>query len=345
MKTFTTKVIAGLVSAFALTASWTTAAAQGEPIKWRYYTAHTTDRDVFKFEQDWANMVTEASNGRLEVKVFPGGSLGFKVGDMLGALKNGLVETSYIYAGYYGRTEPALPLVLPQMVFNTRKEFLDILPEVYKTYSDVYKQWGVKVASMWPTVTCHIAVIGKEKFNTLDSLQGKRVRVWEAQQVNSLKGVGVVGTVVPQNDIYLSFKTGMIDAVIHYPDALKVLSLAEDAKYFSLLQPVPVVQGIGISQRAFDALPQDLQKVVEEASKKHSEKYSSSESDCAAEAEHIKWAEENGVKRLPDFSAEDRQRLSDAAVESWRARAEQVGGKALEVQKRMENALLELREQ
>src|SRR3546814_2563952 len=101
------------------------------------------------------------------------------------------------------------------MVFNTRAEFLYILPAAYATYAYLYSELNINIASMWPTSTCHSAIIGKEKFNTMDSLKGKRVRVWEAQQVNSLRALDVVGTVVPQNDIYLAFKTGMIDAIVH----------------------------------------------------------------------------------------------------------------------------------
>ncbi|MCQ9617443.1 TRAP transporter substrate-binding protein DctP [Paenalcaligenes niemegkensis] len=318
--------------------------AQEKPIEWRYYTAHTADREVFKLETDWANMINEATDGRLKVVVYPGGALGFKESDMLGALKNGLVESSYVYAGYYGRSQPVLPLVLPQMVFNTRDEFLSLLPTVYEAYEDLYADWDVKVASMWPTSSCHITVIAKEEFNTLDSLKGKRVRVWEAQQVNSLRAVDVVGTVVPQNDIYLAFKTGMIDAIVHYPEALRTLSLAEDAKYFSLLQPVPVVQGIGISERAFNALPADLQEIVQSVSDEHRSKWAAdSKTDCKEEQQHLEWAAENGVERSPDFSESDRNKLSEAAIEVWRARAEQVGGEAEEIQKRIEDALMKLR--
>jgi TRAP-type C4-dicarboxylate transport system substrate-binding protein len=337
-------LIPGLLLAAAAIGASSAAFAQEKPIEWRYYTAHTADRDVFKLETDWANMINEATKGRLQVKVYPGGSLGFKESDMLGALKNGLVESSYIYAGYYGRTQPALPLVLPQMVFNTRAEFLDILPAAYAAYADLYSEWNINIASMWPTSTCHIAIIGKEKLNTMDSLKGKRVRVWEAQQVNSLRALDVVGTVVPQNDIYLAFKTGMIDAIVHYPEALRTLSLAEDAKYFSLLQPVPVVQGIGISERAFKALPADLQEIVRKTSDEHRKKWAADAStDCQQEQRHLDWAKEHKVERLPDFSAEDREKLSRAAIQAWRARAVQVGGDAEKVQKRMEDALMKLR--
>jgi len=345
MKRFiTNKVLSGVLLGAVAFGTPAVTAAQDKPIEWRYYTAHTADREVFKLETDWADMINEATDGRLKVTVYPGGALGFKESDMLGALKNGLVESSYVYAGYYGRSQPVFPLVLPQMVFNTREEFLSLLPTVYDAYKDLYADWDVKVASMWPTSSCHIAIIAKEKFNTLEALEGKRVRVWEAQQVNSLRAVDVVGTVIPQNDIYLAFKTGMVDAIVHYPESLKTLSLAEDANYLSLLQPVPVVQGIGISERAFNALPADLQEIVQKVSDEHSNKWAADSSeDCKEEQQHLQWAAENGVEQLDDFSDADRTRLSEAAIQVWRARAAQVGGEAEEMQQRIENALMEVR--
>src|SRR3546814_15686435 len=81
-------LIPGLLLAAASIGVSSAVIAKEKPIEWRYYTAHTADRDVFKLETDWANMIDEATKGRLQVKVYPGGSLGCKESDMLGALKN-----------------------------------------------------------------------------------------------------------------------------------------------------------------------------------------------------------------------------------------------------------------
>src|SRR3546814_10147322 len=116
------------------------------------------------------------------------------------------------------------------------------------------------------------------------------------------------------------------------------------SKYFSLLQPVPVVQGIGISERAFKALPADLQEIVRKTSDEHRKKWAADAStDCQQEQRHLDWAKEHKVERLPDFSAEDREKLSRAAIEAWRARAAQAGGDAVTVQNRMDKAFLKLR--
>src|SRR3546814_18709086 len=114
------------------------------------------------------------------------------------------------------------------------------------------------------------------------------------------------------------------------------------SKYFSLLQPVPVVQGIGISERAFKALPADLQEIVRKTSDEHRKKWAADAStDCQQEQRHLDWAKEHKVERLPDFSAEDREKLSRADIEPWRARATQAGGDDEHGQNRMEDELLE----
>ena len=50
------------------------------------------------------------------------------------------------------------------------------------------------------------------------------------------------------------------------------------------------------------------------------------------------------MERLPDFSDEDRNLISQAAIEVWRARAKEVSSKAEEYQGRMEEALAKHRE-
>src|SRR3546814_11457014 len=80
----------------------------------------------------------------------------------------------------------------------------------YELYEELYGEWGTEVSSMWPTLTCSIAAIGKEPFDSIESMQGKRIRVWEAQQVDTLQKLGVAALVIPQNDLYLAFKTGQV---------------------------------------------------------------------------------------------------------------------------------------
>lgn len=318
-------------------------AAAQDKIVWRFHTSHSQERDVFAAQADWADSITKATNGRLEVKVYPGGALGFKDADMLGALKAGLVETSFVYGGYYARDEPAFPVIMPQMVFNSREEMMRIFPTAYKMYQELYNEWGIHLSTMWPTLTCNVATIGKTKFGSIADMKGKRIRVWEAQQIDTLKKLGVAAVVIPQNDLYLALKTGTLDGAVHFPDALKDLSLAEDAKYFSLMQPAPVAQAIGISKKALDALPEDLRRIVNEVSEAHRKKWEAESGACKAEKEKIAWALSQGVQQLPDFSAEDRAAISKAAVEVWRERAELAGAKASKYQKAMEEALMKAR--
>src|SRR3546814_9069288 len=80
---------------------------------------------------------------------------------------------------------------MPRMVVNTREEFLALIPMAYELYEELYGEWGTEVSSMWPTLTCSIAAIGKEPFDSIESMQGKRIRVWEAQQVDKLQKLGV----------------------------------------------------------------------------------------------------------------------------------------------------------
>jgi TRAP-type C4-dicarboxylate transport system substrate-binding protein len=331
----------GILAATSFSASAVHAA--DNPIVWRMHTPHTEGRMVYGMEKDWADMVMAGTNNRIKVQMYPGGALGFKDADILGAMKNGLVETSYVYGGYYSRDEPALGMILAQMVFNSREEFLKTMPAAFEQYGKLYADWGIQLASLWPTLTCNVATMGKEPYPSLKSLQGKKIRVWEAQQVDTLKQLGVSAVVIPQNDLYLAMKTGVVDGAVHFPEALKELSLHEDAKYFSLMQPAPVAQGIGISKKALQSLPVDLQKAVQEASAKHREKWLSKTQECQSEKEDIEWATGKGVKKIPDFSAEDRQRISDVAVKVWRARAARVGGKAVEYQQIMEKELMKVR--
>src|SRR5690606_17739273 len=113
-------------------------------------------------------------------------------------------------------------------------------------------------------------------------------------QAETLRKLGVSAVVIPQNDLYLALKTGTVDGAIHYVQGLKDLSLADDAKYFSIVQPAPVVQGIGISKKALDALPEDLREIVRRTSEAHRKKWRELTQNCFAEGQDIKWDIERG---------------------------------------------------
>ena len=334
-------VAAALVVSIAPVAA--TAQTQEKPVVWRMHSPHTTGRLVFQAQKDWAEMIEKASGGRIKMEIYPGGSLGFKDADILGALKNGLLETSYLYGSYYTRDEPALGLILAQMVFNSRDEMLAMLPTAFEQYRKLYDGWDVHLTTMWPTLNCNVAAMGKNPYPDLASMKGKKIRVWEAQQVDTLKALGVAAVVIPQNDLYLAMKTGVVDGAIHFPEALKELSLHEDAKFFSLVQPVPVAQSMGISKKALAALPPDLRDAVLKASEAHRQKWLAQTRECKTEEQDIAWALAKGVKQLPPFSEADRKALSDAAIKVWRERAAKVGEKGVRYQQLMEAELMKVR--
>lgn len=330
---------------FLATASFgvATSHAADKPVMWRMHSPHTEGRVVYEMQKDWSDMVMKATGNQVKIQMYPGGALGFKDADILGAMKNGLVEASYVYGGYYGRDEPSLGMILAQMAFNSREEFLKVMPVAFQQYGKLYDEWGIHLASLWPTLNCNVATMGKEPYPSIKSLQGKKIRVWEAQQVDTLKQLGVSAVVIPQNDLYLAMKTGVVDGAVHFPEALKELSLHEDAKYFSLMQPVPVAQGIGVSKKALQALSPELREIVLQTSAKHREKWLKQNQQCQTEQQDIEWAIGKGVKHMPDFSAEDRKLISDTAIKVWRARAVKIGDKAVKYQQIMEKELMKVR--
>lgn len=317
--------------------------AADKPVTWRMHTPHTEGRVVYGMQKDWSDMVMKSSDGRIHIEMYPGGALGFKDADILGAMKNGLVEVSYVYGGYYGRDEPSLGMILAQMAFNSREEFLKVLPVAFEQYGKLYGEWGIHLASLWPTLNCNVATMGKDPYPSIASLKGKKIRVWEAQQVDTLKQLGVSAVVIPQNDLYLAMKTGVVDGAVHFPEALKELSLYEDAKYFSLMQPVPVAQGIGVSKKALQALSPELREIVIQTSAKHREKWLQLTKECKTEQRDIDWAISKGIEKLPDFSPEDAKLISETAIKVWRARAVKIGDKAVQYQQVMEKELMKVR--
>lgn len=246
--------------------------AADDVIKWRMQVLWDSGTLPFKIEEQFAARVKELTGGRLEIKIFPPGSL-VPTAEMLDALQAGLIDMMKQYEGYYiGKMpEVAFTSSLP-CGFSDTWQFetwfwqlggVDILREAYA------KQGCYYIA---PTIYGQEPIHSKFPIRSLADLEGKKGRfVGLAGPVMQKLGASV--TPLPTAEVYSALEKGVIDFADRGGLAANYdAGLYEVADYIILPgfhQPTTATCYVA-NMGAWKKLPADIQAIVETAAREAS---------------------------------------------------------------------------
>jgi TRAP-type transport system periplasmic protein len=339
-----TKAIAALAGLAVLGAGPRQPAAQA--IEWRMDVSVVQTRPEAKYVAQFADRVNENAKGRLKINVYYGGSLGIGQADALRSLKAGSVEMAMLYAGYFGRDAPDLALAIVQGVVLTPQEGRKIVAPLTEIYREYYESWNTRVVGWVSAQIYDISVFCKQPVNTLADLKGKKLRVWSKDQVDAFTRLGVSAQIIGQNDLYIALQTGVVDCALYVAAIAKTISLQEVTKHAAYLHTYsPLPSAIGVSRRAWDKLPADLQAVVLEAGDWIYRKALDNILDSGDEEKaRQEFTQSGAVKFLEPFPLADRKALYEAASEVWKQSAEKVGRRAPQYYRTISSALEKIRQ-
>jgi TRAP-type transport system periplasmic protein len=316
------------------------ALAADKPIKWRFASHLVPGRAEYQDQETWAKRINEKSGGRLEITVYPNGALGFKPTDHLRVLKTGMVEAASIYSAYLVRDEPTFSSLLVNGAISDPSDYKKILDPMIEIKKKILDKWGIVWTGDHFAFANWIGVYSNEPIRTLDVLKGKKMRVWGKDQIEVFSRLDVAAQIVPQAELYIALKTGVIDASLYAPGAVKSISLQEVTKYASWIYPIAdPFSSLAVSQKAWSKLPDDLKKIVlaegDALLKETLDKYIPD----SAYVEAYKFFEDNGGKILEPFSIKDRKKVQQVAFDVWKEMAEKAGPMAVENYKILKAAL------
>ena len=306
--------------------------ALAQPVNWKMHIVWVPARPEAQDYQRFVDLVNERAKGKLNITLYPGGSLGVKDIDMLRVLPAGnVIQIAGLYPGYMTRDVPEFAVTVPPGVISNAPTLVKALPALTKIYQETYDTWGIKLLGYIAHPVRDTHIYCKEPISSLAQLKGKKLRVWEKFHVQAFDSLGVAAQVVGQNDLYLAMKTGVVDCAVYpigFANTISLQEVAPNASYLFpyVLHPLNLI----VAKKAFDALPADVQKIVvdaaQEVEKKTVANYVNGDFDKVAHAEFA----QKGGKLLAPFSAADQAAFQKAARAIWETEAKEIGKKAQE---------------
>ena len=243
-------------------------AAELPTLKWRLASSFPKSLDtIFGAADDFAKRVLEATGGKFEIRVFPGGELvpAFSVMD---AVKDGTVECGHTASYYFFGKDPtfaldtAVPFGLTYRQFAAWTKYgggMELLREFFGGYNIMNFPMGNTGVQMGGWF--------RKEIKTVKDLEGLKFRVGGfAGQV--LAKLGVVPQQIPGGDVYPSLEKGTIDAaewIGPYDD--EKLGFNKVAKYYyypGWWEGGPNLS-LYIGKDKWDSLPPEYQAIIQAA--------------------------------------------------------------------------------
>jgi TRAP-type C4-dicarboxylate transport system substrate-binding protein len=212
-------------------------------------------------------MIDAMSGGRLQLEVYSSNEL---VPDMdaADAIATGVIDMALIHWDQYSGTVPSGAVEQIPFLWKNTDEKLPayfvwgVADAIRKEAESVYD--GLKIVG-W-TIADPGAIIFKDEFETLADLKGRIINVDDPMASILRDNFGLSITFFPPEEIYTALALGTLDGTEYGSEvAMTAMGLEEVAKYLML----PHYQqfwagGYSVNQDKFEALPDDLQAILEE---------------------------------------------------------------------------------
>ncbi len=211
----------------------------------------------------WGKEVEARSNGRLVFKFYPGGVQGDET-DVLQKIRFGQLQgaafTGYGIGHIYS---PARVLEIP-FLFRNYGEIDYVRHHLMPSFERGFKQHGFRLLGWMEVGFVHF--FSKKPIHSLDDLKQRRIWLWQGDPLGQafFDASNLAPVPLSITDVFTSLSTGLINTVYCTPLAAIALQWFTQVSYMTEL---PMADGIGalvVSNRFFDRLPPDLQKLLQD---------------------------------------------------------------------------------
>lgn len=240
----------------------------GETFTWKVQAYTATGTTFYEYAEHLCDLIETMSGGRIKIELYGAGELVASF-DVPNAIRDGILDAEYGYAGLWTSVEYGMPLFC-----STPCEFSDPFDVLYwLEYGGGYDIWRDAISSYDCTVYAG-GILDAENFlwsdkliKNVDDLKKLKIRMMPVMgDILAANGCSVV--FLAGDEVVSSMERKVIDAGEYSTSALdETFGFQDVAKYYykpGLHQPTSVQEFV-IRNESFNALPEDLQAIVKSA--------------------------------------------------------------------------------
>ena len=249
----------------------------------------TDTTSVITVTREMADKVLEATDGSVEIQVFPDSTLGSQ-DDFLEGVQMGTVDMCIIAAGALEDYYDQYAVYSVPFLFNSTQAAYDFFKsEDGQAINDAFcEQTGMRVVGLFNEGFRQ--VWSKNPIHELADFSGMKLRVPDVSlYINMFSELGAQATVVPAGDLYTALQTGLVEGMELPIASVFGASTYEQVKYCTLTNHIGGAMCLLINEGTWESLTEDEQNAIlqfaDEASAKDRENLTALEEEDRAQIE------------------------------------------------------------
>lgn len=217
------------------------------------------------FLQKWADEIKEATNGRVEITVYAGGTLA-SMTDALDAVKQRTCDIAMCYTNIFAGQFPLTDVVsLPMTGINNSEQATNVLWDLMD-YSEALRDELKNFKVIGVFTNANNIICSTKPVHDQSEIKGLKVRVSAGTPADMAVAWGATPMTFAPSDIFQSVEKGVIDAyMIDYP-GVDSYALYEVTPYYTEMPFFCAPFAILMNQDSWNEIPEDLQKIIDEHS-------------------------------------------------------------------------------
>ena len=257
-----------LACCLALTAAAPAAFADNTPIKVKYSVTYGATGVQADGAHAFADIIKECSQGRLEMEFYPSSQLGDKASTFEGLMAGTIEMTECAASDLSVFNDIWSVFSLPYLWDSDVQAVKTVSDEaVRKVLESDAENNGFKIIA-WTSIGSRSIVNSKHPVKTVDDMEGLKIRCMEdpilAEAINAM---GAIGTPMPSSEVYTALQQGTIDACENAVGNMLINRYYEVIKNVTNTKHQFTYILVGVSDRAWQKIPDELKPKVEEAMK------------------------------------------------------------------------------
>jgi TRAP-type mannitol/chloroaromatic compound transport system substrate-binding protein len=282
-----TVILFALMSCSQAKVAGTAEAAPKEVITWKLQSWAPAGDPTFAAAMEFAEFVKIASDGRLVITPFNAGAI-IPAGKEFDSVIAGSVEAIHGAPGWaigYFAASVFYNNVVSGLTMNQTRTWLEHegLALARKNYTPL----GAFYVGPLTPHNAEVWAMSKKPIRSLADLKGYKMRLGNAALNDIMSRLGVTPVFLPGGEIYEAAQRGVIDGFEYVTPSVNWAMGYQEVTQYMYMSPSRAAtdaQALFVNQKTWDALPADLQKIVEMAAFHVADRYFTKEVADDAEA-------------------------------------------------------------
>jgi len=238
-----------------------TAAAASKPLKLKMAHGWSPKHHCHAILDQWTKDVKQATDGRVEITIFPGGALSTAV-QLYDSTRMGVADLAWFLQGYTPGKFPLTSVMELPFMATSGTQASQAIWALYQSSPKMQAEYqGVNVLSMW-TVDTGQLMTARKVVRDVDGIKGLKLRIGSDTLKPTVEALGAVPILMGIGDLFDSMQKGVVDGTLLGTSAIRTFKLAPIMKGMTIGHFFVNAQAVGINQKIWQKISAADQKII-----------------------------------------------------------------------------------